>query len=503
MYRLVLFLLGAALNLALPPGIHGQELPLSASRLGPAIDSLLSSPRYENAIWGIQVIDLETEDQLYELNSHLSLMPASNAKLYTTAAALDILGPSFRFETPIYTDGPVENGVLHGNLIVRGSGDPSIGGRYHENEDPEAVFRTIANTLKNGGLRVIEGAIIGDDDLFEEAPLGLGWSWDDEPYYFSAEISALTFYDNSIQFILEGQRPGMPALVRWNPFSTSYVDVINRSITVHADSSMDNEFIRLRNENRIDVFSEIPAGRIDTTFISISNPTHYFVHTLRDVLVQEGITVKGGAIDVDDLAIKPRYDQRQLRQRTVYTSPPLNIISETLNKESQNLYAELLIRTLGVHRPVPIDAEPGSTEMGIASAKEMFAKARIDTSRIQLVDGSGLSRMNLVTPEMTARLLDYMWNHPYATVRQAFYNSLPIGGVDGTLEDRFKSNAAFKNVRAKTGTLTGASSLSGYLTSSSGVPLLFVLMCNNYTIKTSEVRKTQDQIVRLLTQYSR
>ena len=472
------------------------------ARLAQSIDALLNEDTYENAIWGVQIIDLDSGETLYERNARKSLMPASNVKLYTTAAALDLLGPSFRYETPIYTDGPMVQGVLKGNLIVRGSGDPSIGGRYDEG-DPTQALRAIANTLKNGGLQRIEGDIIGDDDLFDDLPLGLGWSWDDEPYYFSAEINALSFYDNSVQFILEGQRPGMPASVRWNPFNTSYIDVNNQTITLHPDSSRDNEYVRLRNFNTVDVLTQIPANRIDTTYISVSNPAAYFSHTLRTVLIQEGISVKGRAIDIDELSIKPRYDQRRYRQRTVYTSPPLDQIIEVLNKESQNLYAELLIRTLGVHNP-PLNNDPDltSAEKGIEAAMASFARAKIDTSRIQLVDGSGLSRMNYVTPEMTAQLLTYMWNHPYATVRQAFYNSLPVGGVDGTLEDRMRSGASYRNVRAKTGTLTGASSLSGYVTSKTGSTLLFVLMCNNYTVKTKFVRRTQDAIVGYLSQYS-
>ena len=485
-----------------PLAASGQSS--SEQDLARSIDRLFDQEDYTNAIWAAKIVDLSTGTTLYERNADISLMPASNAKLYTVAAALDILGPSFRFETVFYSDGPTVQGVLEGNLFIRGSGDPAIGGRYYDDEDPTAAFREIARSLRAEGIRVIEGNIIGDDNFFDDTSLGVGWSWDDEPYYFSAEISALSFYDNAVQFITAGQRQGMPASLRWNPLQTTYVDVTNRSITIHPDSSKDIEYERPRNFNHIDVHSEVPAGLIDTTYISVSNPTLYFVHVFRQVLLQEGITVKGDILDVDDLAIVPKYEVRRLRQQAVHTSPPLSEIVATLNKESQNLYAELLIRTLGVHHPVnDPDIEPGSSEMGLSAAMATFARADVDTSRIQLVDGSGLSRMNLITASMTANLLTYMWNHPYATVREAFYDSLPIGGIDGTLENRFRSGAAYQNVRAKTGTLTGASSLSGYVFSNAETPLLFVLMCNNYTVKTSLVRKTQDQIVRLLAEYPR
>ena len=280
--------------------------------------------------------------------------------------------------------------------------------------------------------------------------------------------------------------------------------MVNQTVSVPADSSMDETFTRLRNFNTISVGGAIPQGKIDTTYISVSNPTRYFMHVFRDVLVDEGIAVTGRAVDIDDLSIKPDYSAPRYVHRASYFSPMLADIVSVLNKESQNLYAELLIRTLGVQFPVDDpDIDPGTAEMGIAAAMETFARARIDTSRIQLVDGSGLSRMNLVTAEATTRLLSYMWAHPDTTVRQAFLASLPVGGVDGTLEDRFRFGPANGNVRAKTGTLTSASSLSGYVTSAAGTPLLFVLMCNNFTQKTSVVRRTQNAVVQLLAAYRR
>ena len=498
LYFIALIHFTALLAMAQSPGSLSEHKVLTDQ-----IEEYLDVEEFENAIWAVKIVNLNTGETLYERNQNISLMPASNAKLYTSAAVLDILGPGFRYETPIYSDGPVEDGYLKGNLIIRGTGDPSIGGRYNKERDHKAALRNLAKNLSNAGIKVIEGHIIGDDDLFEDAPLGVGWSWDDEPYYYSAEIGALTYFDNSIEIVLTGQRTGMPARLKWAP-RTSYVKINNKSLTVSPDSSKDNEFKRLRNANTIDVLSQIPTAVIDTTYITISNPTLYFAHVFREVLIEEGISVLGEAMDIDDLATQPRYEMRRYRKQTTLTSPPLDELVETFNKESQNLYGELFIRTLGVHHPVQDpDIEAGSAEMGIGAAMATFARAKMDTSRIQLVDGSGLSRMNLVTADMTSNLLTYMWNHPYATVRQAFYDSLPVGGLDGTLEDRFRSGSGFRNVRAKTGTLTGASSLSGYVYSKAETPYAFVLMCNNYTVKTSLVRRTQDRVVNLLSDYNK
>ncbi len=488
-----------------PALVTAQPETTSKQELTEQITAYLNESQYDNAIWAVKVIDLQTGNVWFEQNAGKSLMPASNAKLYTTAAGLDLLGPDFRYETYLYTDGPLESGVLKGNLIIRGSGDPSIGARYEDGE-PEQIFRKWANALSRLGIQRIEGDIIGDDDLFDDLLLGYGWSWDDEPYYYSAEISALSFYDNTVRFILEGQHLGMPGKLRWEPFNTSYVDVINSSLTISLDDDDDIDYKRRRNFNTIEATGKIYPTDIDTSYISVSNPTTYFAHVFRDVLVQEGIAVNGRPVDVDDLSIRPDYESPGVRNLLTHRSPSLAEIIITLNKESQNLYAELLMRTIGVQQPVEQeedDDEWTSVEMGIESAKTAFARARVDTSRLSLYDGSGLSRMNLVTADMTANLLQYMWTHRDANVRNAFYNSLPIGGVDGTLEDRFRRGPAYRNVRAKTGTLTGASSLSGYVSTAGGTPLLFVLMCNNYTMKTSVVRRTQNAIVTLLSRHKK
>jgi D-alanyl-D-alanine carboxypeptidase/D-alanyl-D-alanine-endopeptidase (penicillin-binding protein 4) len=226
------------------------------------------------------------------------------------------------------------------------------------------------------------------------------------------------------------------------------------------------------------------------------NPTLFFVHVLREAFLQAGIGVAGQPVDVDDLSIKPDYTAEGYQRVAVHASPPLADIIAVVNKRSQNLYAEQILRTLAAERPIDDEGlEPGSAEMGIAAAMKTFAAASIDTSAIELVDGSGLSRLNLVTPEMTMALLSYMWNHPDTAVRAAFYDSLPIGGQDGTLEYRFREGLARGKVRAKTGTVSNVSSLSGYLPAADGTPLAFVLMCNHHTLKSREVRQAQDRVV--------
>lgn len=483
--------------------VRGKNGPRSPKQLKNAIQRILLEEQFENGTWAVLIVDLSTETVLYRHNEKRSFIPASNTKLYTTSAVLDQLGPEFTYQTTLYIDGPVADGVLEGNVIVRGSGDPVIGGRFNGGDRTE-TFRNWADSLASYGVSVINGDIIGDDDIFDDTPLGYGWSWDDEPFWYSAEVSGLSFNDNCIDFSITAQSPGMPGLLSWEPANTSFASVTNASISIDPESSLNEGYSRDRGTNSFRLFSEVPQGRVDRESLTVRNPTLFFVHVLRETLLASGISVIGRPVDMDDLSIKPHDSRDTMIRVATHESRPLKDIVTVLNKRSHNLYAEQLLRTLGAIHPVDDpDLDPGSAEMGIARAMDTFVAAHIDTSRIQLVDGSGLSRVNLVTAEMTSSLLNYMFRHDDDSTRVAFYRSLPIGGVDGTLEFRMRSGSAFGNVHAKTGTVSNVSTISGYVHSGAGTPLSFVLMANHYTVKTAKVRDAQDRIIELLATYRR
>jgi D-alanyl-D-alanine carboxypeptidase/D-alanyl-D-alanine-endopeptidase (penicillin-binding protein 4) len=348
------------------------------------------------------------------------------------------------------------------------------------------------------GVTVVDGDVVGDDNLFDDQVLGLGWQWDDEPYYYSAQVSALSLNGNCVDVTVAATQPGQPATVRWAPDSTGYITVTNKSVTVSGDQRGRERYYRPRASNNIEVLSEVPEGTEQSECLSIENPTLYFVYVFREILERRGVTVTGRAIDIDEL-VEPPIASDEERVLARHESPALSEIAAAVNKPSDNLFAELLLRTLGVERPIADSTvTPGSAWMGAEAAARTFAAASIDTSRIRLADGSGLSRMHLVTTDMTVRLLSYMWKHPDGAVRDAFVSSLPVGGVDGTLENRYDDGPARGNVQAKTGTMTSVSSLGGYVRTASGRPIAFALMCNNYTSPTSAVRAAQDRIVNLL-----
>lgn len=469
-----------------------QAQTSTLEELRSAIDNVVAGSGMANAWWTINVKTVDSELPWYQKDVGRSFIPASNTKLYTTAAALDLLGPDFKYETSLWADGPVENGRLKGNLIVKGSGDPVIGGRFNDG-DITKTFREWAEKLKSLGITTIEGDLIGDDNAFDDQALGYGWQWDDLDFWYAAETSALSFNDNCVDFQLIAQLENMPAEIRWEPMMTTFVQVTNRSLTV-AGGNIDESYSRIPNTNSFILASKVPAGRTDLESLTVANPTKYFVHVLREVFQREGISVLGDSHDVDDLGTPLVYGDGHLFS---YFSPPLSDIVRVLNKNSHNLYAEQVLKTLAVE--LPVDGFPkGSGAMGIARARKMFAEAGVDTLHLQLVDGSGLARQNLITSDMTLNLLLYMAKHPNGQVASAFIDSLPIGGVDGTLSGRMKQTAAASNVRAKTGTVGNASALSGYVTTANGTRLAFSIMANHFTESSQGPRRVQDQVVEIL-----
>lgn len=466
------------------------------------IDAVLGDSVFLDALWGVQVMALDRDTTLYAYNAERNFIPASNMKLYTSAAALERLGPDYRYATQVYIDGPIDDGILRGNVIIRGAGDPTLGGRLSP-DDAIAPLRAWADSLKVRGVQHIEGDIVGDDDVFSDTPYGVDWAWGDLQYYWAAEIGGLAFRENVIDVEMQAQRPGEPAQLSWEPIQTSYVSFLNATRTGPSGSSLDEGHYRYPGTNRFRLFSEIPPGGRDRETLSVTNPTLYLTHVFREVLLEEGISVDGTARDVDDLSLKPSYAPGRAQVVATFQSPDLAEIAQAVNTESVNLYAEHLLRTLGIEHPPqdpPEDVFSGSADMGILAARDAFGAAGIDTSRMVIADGSGLSRLNLVSPAATTTLLRHMWQHPDSSLRAAYLASLARPGRDGTLSYRLRGLPSGTEVRAKTGTLTQASALSGYVTTSDGAAYAFAIFCNNYSAKVRRVRVAQDRIVQLIAQ---
>ena len=469
----------------------------SAAALADRVDAVLDAEMFDDAYWGALAVDLETGEVLYERNAGRRFVPASNMKLFTTAAALDALGPDFRYTTELYAEGDVDRrGTLRGSLVVRGSGDPTFGGRY-TGGDLTLVFRQWADSLRAAGVRRVTGPVVGDDDVFDNVSLGEGWSWDDLVWYYGAEVSGLQFGEGTVEVALHGTAPGRPARVEVEP-DFGYVRLVNQTTTT-AGGGVREGYRRDLGSNVFTLTSSVPAGRVEREALSVVNPTEYFVSTMIGVFRQRGIEVRGEAVDVDEWGRRPEYGA--MRRVASHRSPRLRAIAAETNTDSNNLYAEHLLRTLGALAYRGTEHALGSAAAGAAAAEPFLRRIGVEPGSFRVADGSGLSSLNRLTPVGVVGILRGMHQHADPATRDAFYKSLAVGGLTGTIRNRYDSGDARGNVHAKTGYISGARTLSGYVTAANGRLIAFSLMCNNYTVRTSRVNRAQDQIVELLADY--
>jgi serine-type D-Ala-D-Ala carboxypeptidase/endopeptidase (penicillin-binding protein 4) len=506
---IVLIVLAATWSAALRP-VSAQPAALVAT-----IDAVLADTAFADAFWGIHIVDLATGRTVYSRNAVNNFIPASTMKLLTTAAALEALGPDFRYTTGLYLHGERRGDRLDGHLVVRGSGDPTISDRqfaplYPIDGDPHAVFRQWADSLQARGVRRITGHVIGDDGVFDDLLLGNGWAWDDEPTAFAAQISGLSFNEGRLRITTVGAAPGRQSTVLVEP-ATDYVNIVNRTRSLSSQSTARSVIRRDQGGNTIWLDSEVPQGQSVSRLVSVHNPTRYFVHALRGVLRDSGVAVDGDPVDGSDW--REVFNYGQMVRVATHSSPPLSEIAAVTNKVSQNLYAEHLLRTLGAERcgEARLRAAArgrsaarlicGSAEAGLLVAEDLFERAGMRAERMRLRDGSGMSPYNMVSPIDLTALLTYMWSHPDPAVRDAFVNSLAVGGEDGTLRGRFTQGPAHRNVWGKTGTVTGARNLAGYVTTASGTPVAFALLANQFGTTTNRVTTAQDRIVDALARH--
>ncbi len=457
------------------------------------LDNIFDDPNFFNAHWGVVIQSLSTGEYFYKRNENKNFMPASNLKLFTTALALHQLGPDYTYKTTLYLSGKIRNEEIKGDLILKGNGDPTISGRFY-NGDALTLFKNWADSLLNMGIEVINGNIIADDDDFEEEGLGNGWAWDDETYYYSALTGGVCFNDNCIDIkITPAEKVGKKAIIEIYPL-TKYVTILNNIVTVSDDSVTNIDFYRDRNTNIIECFGTIKKSESTINeSVSINNPTKYTAQILKEVFESKGIRVKGQALDNDELGIERDY--QRLKPLFIQISPPLKEIVKVVNKVSHNLYAEQLMKTIGYEK-----FKFGSFENGFNASKNLLKQMGINPDNLQIVDGSGLSRLNLVTPAQINSLLRFMYQSKYF---QEFYESLPIAGVDGTLSRRMKNTMAENNVRAKTGYINSVRSLSGYVTTADGELLTFVMVANNFLVPLKLAENIQDLVCVMLSNFSR
>ena len=460
-------------------------LPIStaAATLAQRIEKILSQPAARRAFWGVEVLDLDSRQTLYQLNADRLFTPASNTKLFSTALALVRLGPNHRFLTRLAATSPPDaDGRIAGDLVLVGGGDPNFSSRVLPYETQTEFLKNrlepvddLAAQVAELGVRRIDGDIVGDDTFFVWQRYPEGWAQDDTIHGDGAPVSALVMNDNTVTLrIRPGERVGDPAWLTVNP-PAGYFTIDNRTRTVEPGVAARSIRIhREPGEQTLRVWGEIAVGdKGRAEILAIDDPALFAAQALRDALLRRSIVVLGRPVsrhafpyEFADLAkggpAETPGGEWVLASRS---SMPLIEDLRVTNKISQNLHAELLLRAAARSR-----RGIGSIEASLAELKQFLLEAGIAPENFSFRDGSGLSRMNLVSPAAGVTLLAYMWDSPY---RGQWLETLPLAAVDGTLRGRFVSTAAAVRLRGKTGTLSHVSALSGYLAPADGGHIAF------------------------------
>ncbi len=482
------------------------------------VSSLINQPEFKSAFWGLQIVSIENNEILFTHNEGKRFLPASGMKLLITAAALDRWGPSYRFQTPVFLEGRLDSrGRALGDLVLLGRGDPNLERRVYQPEEhdlpingPPRFIEGIADQLVKQGIRRVEGNIIADTTLFVDEPYGRNWDHEDLLWRYGAPCSALAVYENIYYVSLSpGEASGDPGWLEVTPRQEK-LTVVNGVRTVPRGGKPDIRIGRNRAGARLTVLGGLPQGHPTLTYaLSVPEPALNAARLLKFSLERRGVWVSGQprARTLDPLEVLQdgelsgvKAQERQShylehRQLSIWRSLPLIESLKILTKTSHNLYAEMLLRGLGAEV-----SGVGSLETGVEALEDFLAKAGISKEPLNLSDGSGLSRTNLLTPESVVRLLQYMDQHPQAG---AFQESLSVAGQDGTLKHRMKGTVAEGRVFAKTGSLKFVSSLSGYVTTLEGGKMAFSIMTNNYQGSAGQVRGTIDAICALMAAFSR
>ena len=456
------------------PAVAGDICP---GELGAQVDAIANRPEFSRSRWGILIQPLSSTATLYSRDAQKYFIPASNVKLLTTAAALQKLGADFRIKTSVYSG---ENGSLY----VAGRGDPSI---------TEAQLQSLAQQLKRRGVdRVNE--LIGDDSYFQGSAVNPNWEWEDAQAGYGAPVNSLIFNQNAIELLLSPQDLGQPLKVTFaEPKLANQWQIQNNSVTVAQNES---EFIEVGREfdrPAIRVSGQLKVGaESESAYVAVVNPANNFLQHFQQVLAAEGIPVKQALV----ASVSRNFNQ----ELATVESPPLAELVRETNRESNNLYAEVLLRLLGkVTDKVPQQQED-TDEIGLKELKTALTQLGVNPNSYILADGSGLSRHNLISPEALVQTLRFMANSPAASI---YRQSLPIAGESGTLKNRLSSTPNRVILQAKTGTLSGVSALSGYIEVPDYEPLVFSIIVNQSDLSAASMRSATDEIVLLLNRLRR
>ena len=482
-------IMGTAARAGRPHAAGTQSAPqaqAAAAALVVALDAIFDDPVLARATMAVRVDSLRDGRILYLRDAGRHVVPASNMKIITMAVAAERLGWDHRFETRLEAAGVVDAGTLRGDLVVVGGGDPSIGSA---DAGPALLFGAWADALGDAGIRRVDGRLVGDDNAFDDDALGAGWAWGNLDTRAAAPSGALSYNENVVVIrVSPGRAEGQPAEVRLTPPGAPLA--LESQVTTGPAGSSDSVSVdRPLGGTSLVVSGRVPAGGSGSVLLTpVGNPTAWFVQGLEAALALRGITVSGGAHDIDEIEVPPAGDRRVIATRQ---SPPLSVLGGTFMKRSQNFYGEMLMKAVGREA-----FGEGTAENGRRAVRETMAAWGVPEDAIVMYDGSGLSRYSYVTADAITAVLRQVWHDE--RLRGPFVALLPISGRDGTLADRMQGPELRGRVQAKTGTLNHIRALSGYLTTASGERLVFSMIANHFTAPTAEIDAVMERALRVI-----
>ena len=440
------------------------------------IDSLLNQPFLKSCITAVSAYDLNKEKFIYNKNEKLLLRPASTIKILTSSAALLFLGEDYEFQTKFYYTGDIIDSVITGDLFVAGGCDPDF---------TVADLDSVIDEIKESGIKTVAGNLYGDISMMDSLWWGKGWMWDDDPYSYCPHLTPLIINDAGVEIIYSPGDLGKTVDINISP-ETEYYTFVNKSITVDDDSStleISRDWIN-RNNNFYAIGNYPYNKKTDTLQLNVFRPEMFFLTIMKEHLMDAGINFSG-RIDTGSV---PEYAEELFS-----ISRSLTDVINNMNKESDNLSAEMILRALAFE----FYGGPASAENGVKLIDSLIILADCNPDDYSIVDGSGLSHYNLISADLLISVLKYIY-YINSDIYEIIINSFPIAGIDGTLEERMTAGPAYNNVHAKTGTLTGVSCLAGYLNSGNGHKIAFSIFIENFVFKAKTARLIQDEICQIL-----
>lgn len=454
------------------------------------IDQIIKSSVANDAFWSVSVRDT-TGNVLIGINNHRLMSPSSNLMLLTSSAILHALGPDYTFKTRIYGDGVQKDSVWNGDIYIVGSGDPSIGGDIY-NGDKLHVFDDFYAKLDTLGIAAVNGYLIGNNSYFDNKEYPYGWNWNDLTYSFAPEIDALSFNNNCVDLTVNARgRVGDTPSIKWFPFNTDYVHFINEQSIIPSNIPENSSYRRILGTNTILLKSSLSQNSVKEESLTITNPPLYFIDSFKKYLQMNGFVWDGNM--VIDHREHNWQDTTMFRQLAVHESVPVKDLLEQINKDDNNFYVEMMLKAAAAKEY----NVQGSTELGIQMVEEYAADMGIDTTKVLMSDGSGLSDQDLINTDAISKLLFSMRKQP---LFPTYKNSLSTASLDGTLENRFWNTPLKAKINGNFGFRSGIAAFSGYLTTSNNHLLMFSIIANHVKNHKTAVIKIEDKILELLYQ---